>query len=83
MKSITRFLVLCAITLTISLFSARPVFHTLSAQQIDPVLDRIINDPQEFEMLSSAAQNLFQLRFGRRPGSAPTEIGRASCRERV
>ena len=71
MKNVTRFLALCAIVLTISPFSARPVFQTLSAQQIDPVLDRIINDPQEFEMLSSAAQNLLRFRFGPKAGEAP------------
>ena len=73
MKKATRFLTLCAILLTVSFFSARPVFQPVSAQQIDQDIERILSDPQEFEMLSSAAQNLFQLRFGRRPGSAPTD----------
>jgi hypothetical protein len=73
MKKLNRFLTLCAILLTVSFFSARPVFQPVSAQQIDPDINRILNDPQEFEMLSSAAQNLFQLRFGRRPGNAPTD----------
>jgi hypothetical protein len=36
MKKVTRFLTLCAILLTVSFFSARPVFQPVSAQQIDP-----------------------------------------------
>src|SRR5262245_50895736 len=73
MKTLTRFLALCVILLTVSFFSDSPVFQPVSAQQIDPDINRILNDPGEFEMLSSAAQNLFQLRFGRRPGNAPTD----------
>src|SRR5688572_7208847 len=73
MRRLTRLLALGAILLTLSFFSARNVFQSVSAQQIDPDINRILNDPQEFEMLSNAAQNLFKIRFGRRPGSAPTD----------
>jgi hypothetical protein len=46
MKKFTRFLTFCAFLLTVSFFSARPVFQPVSAQQIDPDINRILNAPR-------------------------------------
>jgi hypothetical protein len=72
MKSVTRFLALCAILLTVSFFSA-PLFQPLSAQQEEETLRAIYNDPEQFEMLSSAAQNLLEIKFGRRQANTPID----------
>jgi hypothetical protein len=72
MKKLTRFLALCAILLTISFFSA-PLFQPLSAQQEDETLRALYNDREQFEMLSSAAQNLLETKFGRKQGNAPLD----------
>jgi hypothetical protein len=72
MKKLTRFLKLCAILLTVSFFSA-PLFQPVSAQQEEVTLSRLYSDPEQFEMLSSAAQSLLEIKFGRKAVNAPLD----------